>query len=352
MFAARLLPLALASTLISSTTQAHDWDTARPDSHAPIGVMGDHLHKTGEFMFSYRLMQMSMSGLLDGSDSVSSAEAIASGYRMTPTKMDMDMHMVGMMVAPSDQTTYMAMLSYIENDMDMLMSMNMGGDAMMGSGMGAMGSGMDMMAPMLMPMQMESSGVGDLKLGALHSLYDSPEAKVHLNLMMSLPTGSIDEKNDAGAVLPYRMQLGSGTYDLLPGITYTAQKASLSWGAQASAVIRLGENDRDYTLGNRYKVQAWLQKPLHENLSVSLRMGYESVDNIDGEDSALNPMMTPLADPDLQGGETLTAALGLNATLSGGHRVAVEYITEIDQDLDGPQMALDDSLTLGWQLAF
>ena len=34
----------------------------RPDSHAPIGIMGDHYHKTGEIMLSYRCMHMSMAG--------------------------------------------------------------------------------------------------------------------------------------------------------------------------------------------------------------------------------------------------------------------------------------------------
>ena len=63
-------------------------------------------------------------------------------------------------------------------------------------------------------------------------------------------------------------------------------------------------------------------------------------------------MMTPLADADLQGGEVLTAAAGIHVTLMGGNRIALEYVTELDQDLDGPQMALDDTLTLGWQLAF
>jgi len=37
---------------------------ARPDSHAPIGVMGDHGHKTGEMMFSYRVMTMNMREVL------------------------------------------------------------------------------------------------------------------------------------------------------------------------------------------------------------------------------------------------------------------------------------------------
>ncbi|MBL1433504.1 MAG: hypothetical protein COB94_008715 [Gammaproteobacteria bacterium] len=33
---------------------AHNWDLGVPDSHAPMGVMGDHNHKVGELMLSYR----------------------------------------------------------------------------------------------------------------------------------------------------------------------------------------------------------------------------------------------------------------------------------------------------------
>ena len=33
---------------------AHDYETKRADSHAPSAVMGDHTHKTGEIMLSYR----------------------------------------------------------------------------------------------------------------------------------------------------------------------------------------------------------------------------------------------------------------------------------------------------------
>ncbi len=78
---------------------------------------------------------------------------------------------------------------------------------------------------------------------------------------MSFPTGSIDKKDDtpmgSNQQLPYPMQLGSGTFDLLPGITYLGQHNDISWGAQVSGVIRLGENDRDYRLGNRFDATAW-----------------------------------------------------------------------------------------------
>jgi len=41
-----LLATAITSSLSSTAAFAH-WDGARPDAHAPIGVMADHTHKTG-----------------------------------------------------------------------------------------------------------------------------------------------------------------------------------------------------------------------------------------------------------------------------------------------------------------
>lgn len=339
------LPVIIAATgsiFLSANVLAHDWNSARPDSHAPISVMGEHTHKTGEFMFSYRHMRMEMNSLVDGDRAISTSDLLgSSAYTMAPSKMTMTMDMLGLMYAPNDSTTLMAMLPYVEKDMDMIM---------MSGSMPAMEGMMSMAVPV--QTSMKSSGLGDLKVGALQGIYASDQQKVHLNLMLSLPTGSIDEKNGLGQALPYGMQLGSGTYDLLPGFTYAAQYDRFSWGAQATATIRLSENDRDYTLGNRYQVQAWIQKPVHQRVSLSARLSHENWKSIDGNDKRLNAMMSPLNDPDLQGGERLVASVGFNVTLPAGNRLAVEYSKELDQNLDGPQMALDDSLVIGWQLSF
>lgn len=319
--------------LLSANIFAHGWDSSRPDSHAPISVMGDHTHKTGETMLSYRRMSMDMDSLADGSSSVSSSHLLEnSSYMMAPTKMTMTMDMLGAMYAPTDSTTLMMMAVYHDNEMEMDMKMS-----------GSMGG--------VMNQSMNSSGVGDLKLGALHSIYNSSKHKVHLNLIMSLPTGSIDEKIN-GQALPYAMQLGSGTYDLLPGITYAAQYDRFSWGAQATATVRLAENDQDYTLGNRYQFQSWVQKPVLKIASITARVAYENWQNIDGEDDRLNPMVSPSADANLQAGEMIIAGVGINITLPEGNRLALEYNKQVEQNLDGPQMEFDDSLTMGWQLSF
>ena len=59
--------------LLITNLYAHDeklMPSGRPDGHAPIGVMGDHMHKKGEYMMSYRYMTMNMGGLLDGGDDI------------------------------------------------------------------------------------------------------------------------------------------------------------------------------------------------------------------------------------------------------------------------------------------
>ena len=51
------------------------WSSNRPDGHAPISVMGDHVHHKGEFMFSYRYMIMGMSHLKSGNDRTTNSDA-------------------------------------------------------------------------------------------------------------------------------------------------------------------------------------------------------------------------------------------------------------------------------------
>ena len=41
-----------------TTDTSTRWSAGRPDGHAPIPVMGDHMHGKGEWMFSYRYMYM------------------------------------------------------------------------------------------------------------------------------------------------------------------------------------------------------------------------------------------------------------------------------------------------------
>jgi len=338
--------LLLATT--TSILNAHEgpWTAGRPDGHAPITVMGDHMHAMGEWMLSYRFMSMDMEGLLKGSDNVSTNSMLTKNggdYAMLPEKMSMDMHMLGAMYAISDKWTLMGMINYLDNDMDMKMEMTMMG----------MTSVMNTSA--------DSSGFGDIKFSGLYDLasWDNGQ-RVHFNVGISAPTGSIDEKASDGKILGYGMQLGSGTWDFLPAITFLGQTDNYSWGAQVGGALRMGDNDRDYSLGNRFDAILWGARKLTDSFSLSAKFDYATQGEIDGKDTdiaARNMMMkSPGFDPASQGRDISTFGLGLNYYCRNGtfkgHRLAVEWETPMSEDVNGLQLETDSIWSLGWQYAW
>ena len=274
---------------------------------------------------------MNMDGLLKGSNSVTASSQLTGMSTMVPTKMTMDMHMFGTMYAISDKWTLMAMLNYLDNDMEMIMPMNMS-------------------------MDMGSSGIGDLKIAGLYDLaqWDSGR-RMHLKLGLNLPSGSIDEKYD-GQILGYGMQLGSGTYDFEPAITYLVQTENYSYGAQLGGILRIGENDQDYTLGNKFEATLWGARKITDSLSASAKFDYSRQSEVDGKDTRMNEAMSPALNPNSQGRDITTFGLGLNYYFQNGglsgHRLAAEWETPIDQKVNSVQLELDSVWTLGWQYAW
>ena len=51
-----------------------------------------------------------------------------------------------------------------------------------------------------------------------------------------------DGTDPATIVLPFPMQIGSGTFDWRPGLTYIGHADRLSWGSQVLGTIRTGKN--------------------------------------------------------------------------------------------------------------
>ena len=335
----KLCAFVMVFATINARAEHPDHDMANHNhiGNEPIGVMGAHAHSRGDWMFSYRYMHMDMEGNRDGTSRLSRSDVL-SDYMIAPLKMDMDMHMLGAMYGVSDNLTIMAMMPYRNIKMDHVTRMGR-------------------------KFTTKTSGIGDLKLSSLFTLKRWGAHELDFNLGLGLPTGSINEKDDTPAGnnqhLPYPMQLGSGTWDLIPGLTYLGKHDALSWGAQGVAVLRLGENKNDYTLGNRFNLTGWVAKDWTKQWSTSFRADAQWWGNIDGSDKklpAMAPAMVPTADPDLRGGRRLDLLLGASfAPASGwfeGQRFAAEVGAPVYQHLDGPQLETDWIVTLGWQLVF
>ncbi len=310
------------------------YHTSRPDGHAPITVMGEHIHGKGEWMLSYRYMNMRMSGSRMGHDDINTTDVLTD-FPVAPTDMTMNMHMLGLMIAPSDKFTLMAMLPIVRKDMN---HVTRGG----------------------LSFRTHSEGIGDLKVSGLIPVLAKDRHRIHLNASLSVPIGEIDEHGDTPAAtnvrLPYPMQLGSGTWDLLPGMTYNGQSDNWSWGSQGMLTLRPGRNNIGYSLGNEYQMTVWGARKWAAWISNSIGIQYKIWQNIGGRDSSLAPMMVPTADPKSRGGKRMDFLFGLNLYvpkgLLKGQRASIDFGIPFMQSLDGPQLETDWYFTAGWQAAF
>lgn len=302
-------------------------DTSRPDLHAPISVMGDHVHKKGEFMWSYRYMSMSMDGVLNATSDISyETYNSETSYMSYLDSMTMTMHMLGGMYAQSDKLTWMLMLPYLNNDM--VVKAKMGG---------ALSS-------------MNSAGIGDLKFSGLYSVLDEVSVKAHFNFGVSLPTGAIDATSGSMTV-GYPMQLGSGTFDIRPSFTLIRFFNHVSFGSQFNATIRTGENDQGYRLGNLFNHKVWFSRSF-DRFSLSSSLIYDQVLEITGEHSGIMSVMNAAQDAVNSGYSQLTATIGVNVSLANGYRVAAEYLLPVYQDVTGYQMNKSGSVVFGVQKAY
>ena len=326
-------------------------------AHAPIGVMGDHMHEKGEFMLSYRFMHMNMQGNRAGTDSLDADTIVTKvpnrffgrpmqppTLRIVPAEMSMDMHMFGAMYAPAGGLTLMVMGMYVEKKMHHVTYMG-------GMGTNVRGS-----------FRVKTDGVGDTRAAGLVRLHDDGVHRLHLNAGVSFPTGSTTKTHEIltpmgarpSVRVPYAMQLGSGTYDLLPGITYNGHSDRLYWGGQYLGTFRLGSN-HGYSLGDRHTLSAWINYQWRPFISTALRLQFDTLGSIDGMDPLIaGPVQT--ANPDSYGGDELSLNLGVNLVgQSGslaGQRLALELGLPLLRDLNGVQMETDWSVTVGWQYAF
>ena len=205
-------------------------------------------------------------------------------------------------------------------------------------------------------------GLSDVSLKLAYTIVQGDKHQIHGFAGLSLPTGSIDETGTTprghDAPLPYTMQLGSGTYDLDPGIAYSGRSGDWSWGGEFLYKVRLDENDAGYNFGDRCSTSLYLTHRFSDWFAPSILLTGRGWKEISGRDPRLDPVRqaVPVANPSLYGGDRLDLLLRLNfAAPRGyfkGHRLALEGGFPVYQKLNGPQMRADFRMGASWQWAF
>ena len=350
--------------------------------HAPAGVMFDHmLPKAGDFMVGYRYLWNSQGGpMLHGSDRAADSAIVANGCGgdqcyLSPDNMSMHMHMLDLMYAPTDWLTLMLMPQFM--DMDMTLRQ------LDGSPQGGLPDKVSGHLTHHTENNHQTGGFGDLGMYALFKLFDDGMHHFHVTAGLSAPTGDVDlqfRRNHQvdGGFQHYGMQLGSGTWDFKPSITYTGRLDVWSWGAQANGILRMeSKNESGYRLGDLFQATAWGSYDLTHWLTASIRGVYTNQDRIIGRYyGALNQFTDPNATPDPSTGETYGSifkfgpmdypknyggqywdiGFGLSAVVPSGdlagNRVSVEWLQPVEDDVNGYQQERDGALSATWSVAF
>jgi len=220
-----------------------------------------------------------------------------------------------------------------------------------------------------------TGGIGDTGMYAMIKLFDlSSIHHLHLTLGLSAPTGDVDitlrrtHKADEGFI-HYGMQLGSGTWDLKPSLTYTGQLDDWSWGAQVSTTRRLEDkNASGYALGDIFESTAWGSYRLNHWLSASVRGLYSAQSAVSGKFNPtpglvkgklkknVNPNNSSVDYASNYGGRYWDMGFGLNAQINNGdlagNSFGVEWLQPVATDVNGYQLDRGGAISATWAVAF
>jgi len=291
-----------------------------------------------KWSFQYRFQQADFEGFNKGSDNLSNDEVLFTpgleprtkdNFPVVPTTITQKVHALVLGYELSEKISVRLAVPYIKQSTDHIS-----------------------IVPAYADFTIRSSGIGDVSVMGSYQLETSSEKHLQLTLGLSFPTGSIDKEGDTPRApgdqqLPYSMQLGSGTYDIPASIRYSGIGNGFVWGTVLAAKIRLGENDRDYRLGNRVSAATWLRFNKLDWVKPSIKLIYEYSDSIHGKDTDLMvpgpfPYPASVTNPEMYGGSQAKLILGLRIpVLSKGNYIELEVGKPFYESLNGPQTRED-----------
>ena len=331
----------------------------------PAGVYGAHMIGAGETRFAYTPSYGVMRGNYIGSSTIApyqvtlmpwvpnSVFALPNFFAANPTRtlrnapdnMKMQMHMFHGMFGVTDWFNVMIMGSLSDKNMSMTVFKGPSGSTALG------------------PTNSATQGWGDTMVQGLVRLYQDDIHHLHVNLGLSLPTGSISEEiihmHPSGVFFQkrayYGLQLGTGTYDGLFGFTYRGKLDAWSWGLIYRGRAALGENQSGYLRGLSNEISAWGGYDILPGLAATGRVAATIWDRIYGHDVLIWGAQQGTV-PDYQGGERVKLLGGFEYLLKSEGmkpvRIAVEAGAPVYQRLNGPQLGQSWELNTALNFGF
>ena len=203
-----------------------------------------------------------------------------------------------------------------------------------------------------------SLGLADVRLSGSIEFSVRDQERLEFLFGLRVPTGSTREQEDSAGTglyaprLPYALQLGGGTFALMPGMYWTRWSGNWSVGVGGQANLPTGTGERGWSLGDSFQGQVWVARRVDTFRAVTFGLEYSGENAVQG----LDPIMDPLYDPSEfaknVGGQVVSANLGLHMAVEQGNHLGLEIGAPFWQDLHGPQLEEQYHFRVGWWLSF
>ncbi|MBY6242305.1 alpha-amylase [Methylosinus sp. Sm6] len=312
-----------------------------PPPPAPLGVFGADMPPEGKLVLSIIPQFANASTLLKGTRAMSPAEVVTT----TPWHLDPTKTLRGVPQNAFVATQTVALAYGVAKDLALVVTIGMAEknlDFLTFKGpSGATPLGVS---------HTGTDSLTDATAAAVYRIYADPVHRVQINLGMSFPTGSNHNSftllQADGTYLTsrafYAMQIGSGTFDIMPGAVYAGHIDKWSWGLSYRGRLPLAANPQNYLYGDLHSFDAWGGYTWIPGLTTTLRVNASLQGPIRGQD-ALIAGKAPAANPQFYGGQRVEIFGG--ATISGKFigldnvSVAIEGGPTVYQNLNGPQLS-------------
>ena len=187
------------------------------------------------------------------------------------------------------------------------------------------------------------SGIGDLRFSGSRQFALSPDTSAGIRIGAKLPTGKIDAVSNDGVLAERSLRLGSGSTDILLGAYYyrKLQGNATTVFAQTQWQRPLTERDH-YEPGQQLSADMGLRYALTLATSAMLQLNLLWKDH----DQGIN------AEPDETGGRYAYLSPGVSHALSSRLQVFGFVQLPLYQFVNGTQLSVDKSATIGisWKL--
>ena len=295
-----------------------------------MGITGERALPRATLQLNYRFSRMGAQGLKFGPDPFPELDALDL-YTYVPLDKTVDVHTVGLGFGVTDELTLVASGGWISKSRtaanEDVFFMN------------------------------ETSVVSDLEVDALWQVYGLGAWRAHVQLGVIAPLGSVEERGDfpdaSNVQLPYDMQIGTGSWSLVPAIGGQVMNEAGSVGGLIRGIFPLMDNDRDYRAAVKADLRLWGAYRFSDFVSVSGGVRATATEAIRGG-------LETLRDPGDLGlafaSKRVDLPLGVNLYMASGplagHRIGLEAVWTVHEDVDGPTIASDWAFILGWQKDF